>query len=363
MREVSLAAVLLAALVPAAHAAARRACLDAYKPAYLEEWRLSEPAWGKACAADREPAEILRSGQAASIRSCMKLFRKAVKAEKVTAQTVKALCAQGARGRDRLSEMTGIAVRKKPKPAPKKIVAAGPGASAGMGPLVRALQIARSRWHGDACWSGMLYEWIEDQWIPPYEYDKQRKDLAYKPLPEPTSMDCYTYFFAAASAKGHGFRVTFCDHMDAAFCSSIRRLEGPKESDDFPAYDGMKECMTDINADLEAAVKIARKNGIGDSTRLSAILGTYPKGYFKRGQCRIGSGIGGERCGDVWPRGKMRRVEGRPTWAVAMRGRTAFVDARKGWLRHLGPGEFKPMNLKHAGITAMTCPITNWGDK
>lgn len=316
-------------------------CLAAYQPAYEQDWDLSRSAWEKECRQGARSEETLRAAQQVSIRACVQKYVLFEQTGKLAAGMAKALCAQGAAGRERLAASTEAA-----KPPIPPIPASASRLRRNMGPLLSALNTAK-KWQPDACWSGLFstsrYSIIYDTLVTPQ-----------KPVSS-TYMDQHTYYFHSPQ-DGANYRFGVGDHFEDSTCAPSNRVQEPEHTI-AKSVIGFQECLVDIRIDLQEALKIVAQNGLAFGDQITVYLAVFPSGYFNGRDCDVYKTEEGdlrndsrdrERCSAMagWEQGRMRRATGKPVWAVATSGKTGFVDARSGRFYALVPGSLRlePIN-------------------
>jgi len=348
---------LLLPLLPSAAPAAGIACQDSYMPRYNDDWGLERKTWEVRCRQGKTPLEILEEAQTLSIKACWKRYYAPVRKEEMLPATLKAYCSQGASGRARLSQLTGIQETADLPPAPPAPEEPPPPE---MGPLPDALRRARSGFDPEACWSGFAYRRQRTAFIPKSEYDRQRREGGYPLREGENTLQAYRFFFTRPGTE-EMVEFLYGDRIDKAFCHKVDPIVGP-DSHRRKGIQGASSCLANVNIDVAKAVQTARDNGLPGSDWYAVFLGRFPPGYFRSGRCAVKTGfqLGSaptghldplkagmtldSSCSDVWPRNKTRRLEGKEVYVIAAEGRTAFVGAKKGRFRFVGEGVFNPQD-------------------
>jgi hypothetical protein len=347
--------LILCALAAAARAGERAEhCKAGWQEKYASDWGLDRQRWDAACESS-QAEDVLRQVQGSFMQSCRERFASAEQEKKLAPGLLAVLCAQGRPGQAQLEAMTGTARQSQPE-APKASEPVRPAGSGGMGPLMSGLKVARASWRSDACFSGLYYSYAESTWIDPEEWSRWRREHGHGLRESLTDVEQYSYFFNSPSAQPD-YRVIYGDEIDETFCSSMERLKGP-EAAEVGASEAFASCLQGVEIDLSQAVKIAAEHGLKPGAKLWAFLGVFPRSFFSQHGCRLEPDQ--RACSDApWDTAKLRRVWGTEVWAVVSNGKTAFIDARKGRFRFLGPGGLDIPAAHSSSVFGIPCEHHN----
>lgn len=330
-------AVLLLALASGAQAD-QASCAAAFKPEYSVEWGAERKTWDALCAKGYDQGDALREVQRQEMARCVARFSPYEAKQKIPSGEAAALCARGADGRAILAERTGDKASLTPVVPPKPREPARKPGDSKMGPFGRALDVAKTSWHPDACFAGLHYVSIESTFIPVDEWTRARAE-GRPPNKDKTELEEYAYYFHSPSEAINAYRVSFGDKLEAAFCYKVDRMDGPDTTDTAPVT-GLDGCLGPVEVDLPTAIDVATKNGWVMDHPLRAYLVQIPAGQFQRackGRTRAYAPLNCDLLESL-NAAKLRLVTGAPVWALTAGGKTAFVDALKGRFRYLFPG-------------------------
>jgi hypothetical protein len=313
--------------------AAPTACYKAYKPAYEADWGAGEEAWRAACRREGEARIVLRRIQKDSVRKCASKFKSAADKQHISLSSLNSMCAQGAYGREQLRARIGV-----PDTAKKSVnIEIRPVGAAGMGPIGRAIDLAKTVWRQDACFAGLNYRWWKDEMIPKDEYNRKG---GRKLKGVPVGLESFEYYFISPSEDIEMYYVRIHDHMNDIFKTEVIRSDGPEHTTKGRKSE-FSNCLQDVQIDTEEAATIANKGGLvmGEELPVSMQLRRYSRDYFQDPLCKVVQNENKSRlCSQAWDRNETRTLERRDLWSVAVDGDTAFVDATTRGFIYLGYG-------------------------
>lgn len=326
----------LAASLAAADPAA---CSAGYKPEFAAEWGATKAAWDAHCAKGYDP---LREVQRASVARCTAKFQPYEAKGKIPTGQAQAFCAQGASGRAALAAAAGLPAETAPAPRAPRIPPSKPGAS-GMGPLSRALDIAREAWSPQACFSGFHYTYWTKSYPDCAEIEAALSEGRGTRDTSIAGLDEYSYFFASTSVERDIYRVQFAQKLqDCPFSVYFK----PPDHLNAPKAAGFSACLQGVKVDVGQAFDIAARNGWKADHPIAGYLAAFPAGFFSKA-CGAGTKNVGDEwkdtrvdCGPDWDMAKLRRATGGPVWVLTSKEQTAVVDAATGRFRFLGKGVF-----------------------
>ena len=314
-------------------------CSQAYKAEFAAEWGATKAAWDAHCA---KGYDTLREVQRASVARCTAKFQPYEAKGKIPTGQAQAYCAQGASGRASLAAAAGLPADAPPAPRGPRIPPRKPG-GAGMGPLSRALDVAKKDWSPEACFSGLKYSYWTEDYPDCAEIEEATAEGRGTRNTATAGLDAFSYYFASPSVERDIYAVRIAQRLrDCPFSVYLKEpdhLNAPKAA-------GFSACLQGVKVDVGQAFDVAAQNGWKPDLPVGGYLAAFPAGFFSKA-CGSGTASVGDawkdykvECGADWDKGKLRRATGGPVWVLTSKDQTAVVDAVTGRFRFLGDGVF-----------------------